>query len=137
MRNAFWMGVLCLNAALFACSHTTRPAPAEWVFEGGKIFTAEPDNPWADALAVAGGRIVYVGTSAGAQKYRGETTRVVDIGEGVLIPGFMDSHNHIFFGSFLDVGPNLSLADTPEKLQSTLEAIRDSNPGTGPILAQA
>lgn len=136
MRMALWVGILCLGAALSSCSHTSKQPPAEWVFEGGEIFTAEPDSPWAEALAVADGRIVYVGTGAGAEEYKGEATRVVDIGEGLLIPGFMDSHSHIFFGSFADLGVNLSLADTPEKLQAVLEGVRDSNPGSGPVFAQ-
>ena len=136
MTRAPWVAIFWLGIALGGCSDTGKPTVAEWVFEGGKIFTAEPENAWADALAVADGRIVYVGTGAGVQKYKGKTTQVIDIDEGLLIPGFMDSHNHIFFGSFVDVGPNLSLADTPEKFQATLEAIRDTNPGTGPILAQ-
>ena len=48
----------------------------------------------------------------------------------------MDSHTHVFNGSFSDVGVNLSLADTREKLQVALEAIRDANPGSGPVYAR-
>ena len=104
MRAALWAGFICLLASLGGCSHTSSRPGAEWVFEGGKIFTAEPGSPWAEALAVNDGRIVYVGARAGAQAYKGEATQVVDIGEGLLVPGFMDSHNHIFYGSFADVG---------------------------------
>ena len=49
----------------------------------------------------------------------------------------MDSHTHVFNGSFSDVGVNLSLADTREKLQVALETIRDANPGSGPSMLEA
>ena len=60
----------------------------------------------------------------------------IDIGDGLLTSGLMDSHTHVFNGSFSDVGVNLSLADSREELQVALEAIRDANPGTGPIYAR-
>jgi predicted amidohydrolase YtcJ len=65
-----------------------------------------------------------------------ERTRQIPIGDGLLIPGLMDSHTHIFMGSFTDVGVNLSHADTPEKLQVALEQIRDDQPGEEPIYAR-
>jgi hypothetical protein len=49
---------------------------------------------WATAVAVRGGRIVYVGTDPGAATWRGSTTRVVDLAGRMLLPGFHDSHVH-------------------------------------------
>ena len=63
-------------------------------------------------------------------------TQQISIGDGLLIPGLMDSHTHVFNGSFADVGVNLSLADTREKLQLALESIRDTNPGNSPVYAR-
>ena len=87
-------------------------------------------------MAVRGDRIVYVGSSEGVEVFVDERTRQIPIGDGLLIPGLMDSHTHIFMGSFTDVGVNLSHADTPEKLQAALEKIRDDQPGDGPLYAR-
>ena len=136
------MSYLCTRVILAAClvvagcGQTEREPSADWVFEGGKVFTAEPDAPWAEAVAIKGGRIVYVGSSDGAQDLIGAETQVVDVGAGLLIPGLMDSHTHIFNGSYADVGVNLSLADTADKLAAALETIRDDNPGTAPVYAR-
>jgi len=67
---------------------------AEWAFRGGAIYTLDPDRPWARAVAVSGGRIVYVGDDAGMETRIGEHTQVVDLAGGMLLPGFHDSHMH-------------------------------------------
>lgn len=121
---------------LSACSNSDKVEPADLVFSGGHIFTADPLRPQASAVAVRGDRIVYVGSSEGVEVFVDERTRQIPIGDGLLIPGLMDSHTHIFMGSFTDVGVNLSHADTPEKLQVALEQIRDDQPGEEPIYAR-
>ncbi len=70
----------------------TLAAPAEILFSGGAIFTATGES--AEAVAVADGRIVYVGSSAGARSHIGPATRQIDIGDGLLAPGFIDAHAH-------------------------------------------
>jgi len=121
---------------LSACSSSNDVEPADLIFTGGEIFTADPTIAKASAVAVRDDRIVYVGNLAGAVAFEGEQTHRVDIGDGLLIPGLMDSHTHVFMGSFTDVGVNLSHADTLEKLQTALEAIRDAHPGDGPVYAR-
>ena len=121
---------------LSACSNADKVEPADLVFSGGHIFTADPLIPQASAVAVRGDRIVYVGSSEGVEVFVDERTRQIPISDGLLIPGLMDSHTHIFMGSFTDVGVNLSHADTPEKLQAALEKIRDNQPGEGPLYAR-
>jgi len=55
------MSYLCTRVILAAClvvagcGQTEREPSADWVFEGGKVFTAEPDAPWAEAVAIKGG----------------------------------------------------------------------------------
>ena len=121
---------------LSACSNADKVEPADFVFSGGHIFTADPLIPQASAVAVRGDRIVYVGSSEGVEVFVDERTRQIPISDGLLIPGLMDSHTHIFMGSFTDVGVNLSHADTPEKLQVALEKVRDDQPGEGPLYAR-
>lgn len=65
---------------------------AEWIFSGGAVHTMDPVRPLAEAVAVAGGRIVAVGPDA--LDWRGPGTEVVDLAGRALFPGFQDAHVH-------------------------------------------
>lgn len=65
---------------------------ASLLFVDGPILTLDPDAPLTDALAVVGNRIAAVGVEA--RDLRGTATRVVSLGGRVLVPGFVDAHNH-------------------------------------------
>jgi predicted amidohydrolase YtcJ len=69
--------------------------PADLVFRGGRIYTAVDTAPVARALAVRGDRIVYVGAAAGVQHFVGRRTRVVELGDRVVVPGLADAHAHL------------------------------------------
>lgn len=107
---------LAIGAAfLAACSRSSQVSPADTLLVNGRVYTFAWDEPavdgtpaagaphgpdgWrpdAEALAVSGGRIVFVGTSKDAEAYRGPSTRVIDLAGATAIPGLVDSHAHIF-----------------------------------------
>jgi predicted amidohydrolase YtcJ len=60
------------------------------VIRGGRIFTAEPGNPFVDAVAIRGDRIVAVGPDAASAK----ASEVIDLGGALATPGFIDAHVH-------------------------------------------
>src|SRR5437899_10674510 len=68
---------------------------ADIVLVDGKVFTAARGRPWAKALAVRGDRLVAVGTSAQAERWRGRDTALVDLRGAVVLPGFIDAHTHM------------------------------------------
>ena len=68
--------------------------PAELVFRGGHIYTLDASRHQAQAVAVSRGKIVYVGDSQGAEAWQGPATRVIDLQERMLLPGFCDAHVH-------------------------------------------
>src|SRR5207247_7026824 len=68
---------------------------ADVVLVDGKVFTAARARPWAKALAVRGDRLVAVGTSAQAERWRGRDTVLVDLRGAVVLPGFIDAHTHM------------------------------------------
>jgi predicted amidohydrolase YtcJ len=97
--------VLVVAAALLACGTsgpTARPrtlAPAaDLVFRNGAVYTLDAARSWADAVAVAGGRIAYVGPESGISSWIGPRTRVVDLQGKMLLPGFHDVHTHLVEG---------------------------------------
>ncbi len=74
--------------------------PADILITHAQCFTADPANPSAEAVAVRGNRIVFVGSAEeAAQVWRGPRTRVIDAQRGMLMPGFIDSHFHLLLGS--------------------------------------
>jgi predicted amidohydrolase YtcJ len=72
------------------------PAPeaADLVLTHGAVYTVNPRQPWATAVAVRDGRIVYVGSDKGARPYTGPRTRTIDLKGRMVLPGFIDSHLH-------------------------------------------
>lgn len=81
--------------------------PSDMVVLSARIFTCDDNNPSAEALAVSGGRIVYVGDNAGAREHIGPDTRVINARRRTLTPGFIDNHCHILW-----VGAMQSLMST-------------------------
>ena len=63
----------------------------------GAVRTQDPARPLAEAVAVAGDRIVAVGDVSDVRELAGPRTEVIDAGDGVVLPGFQDAHNHACF----------------------------------------
>jgi predicted amidohydrolase YtcJ len=115
--------------------------PADLVILNARVHTMDsgkgPDGGTiASAVCVRGSSITAVGDARTATACTGPATRRIDAGGRLLLPGFIDSHMHAMMGAFAETGINLSLADTPEKLNAALLQLRQANPGTGPIFAR-
>ena len=92
---------LLASLSISACQPSTEDAspgdaasPADWVLQGGKFFTVDEAQVWAEAVAIKDGRFVYVGDNAGAQGFVGADTARHDLGGKLTIPGLVDSHTH-------------------------------------------
>lgn len=70
-----------------------QPNPADLVLVG-TVLTVDPANPDAEAMAVRDGRIVAVGNRADVEPHIGEGTEVVELGDGCVMPGFVEAHGH-------------------------------------------
>jgi predicted amidohydrolase YtcJ len=92
------------------------PLPAEEAADilllRGRVWTAEANPAWADAIAVRGGRIVAVGSTAEVENLRGPRTEVIHLGGRLVLPGFEDAHSHLLDGCLsLD---RVDLSDLPD-----------------------
>ena len=67
---------------------------ADLILRDGEVYTVDADRPWAEAVAVKDGKIVYVGSNAGVIKHGGPNTRVVILDGKMVLPGFQDAHVH-------------------------------------------
>src|SRR5712692_5869950 len=73
--------------------------PADVVFVNGNVYTVNEKQPRAEAVAVKGDRIVFVGSNANAKQFQGGRTRVIDLHGETVVPGMTDAHYH-----FIGVG---------------------------------
>ena len=128
--------VLGVGATLAASGFAAEPvaaqpggAAADVVFRGGAIFTVNPAQPWAQAVAVRGERIAYVGDEAGLGAHLGPATRIVELRGRMLLPGFVEAHIHPLIGATITRGVDLQF-DTREE---TLAALRAWKERTGPV----
>ena len=87
---------LVLALVLSPRSESEPPEPADIVFVNGNVYTVNDAQPQAEAIAIKGERIVFVGSNAEAKKYSGPATRTIDLKGKTVVPGFTDSHYHIF-----------------------------------------
>lgn len=67
---------------------------ADTVYINGFIYTVNPEQPTAEALAVKGGLIAFVGDNREAQALLSERTRTIDLEGRMLMPGIHDMHVH-------------------------------------------
>jgi len=116
-------------------------SPADIVIVNARVHTMDSGTgpaggTVASAVCITNITITAVGDASTAEACTGPGTRRIDAGGRLLLPGFIDSHMHAMLGAFAETGINLSLADTPEKLQAALIRLRNANPGTGPIFAR-
>lgn len=105
MKKIFFILITFLA---FSCGE--KQSPADMIISGGTIYTSDDKNPTVEAVAVANGKIVFAGTSAEAQKYKGEQTQVVDLQGTTMTPGFIESHGHMMGLGYSEM--ELNLMDT-------------------------
>ena len=72
---------------------------ADILITNAHVFCAHPEQPSAEAIAVKGNRIVFVGLTREAAGWRGPSTREINGGGCTVMPGFIDSHFHMLSGS--------------------------------------
>lgn len=93
--------------ALAAGAGAQAPAvgqtPADLLLRNGAVYTVDAERSWAEAVAVANGRIVWVGDDAGADAWIGPGTDVLDLDGKMVLPGFHDSHVHPVSGG-IEIG---------------------------------
>ncbi|MEX1264971.1 MAG: amidohydrolase [Actinomycetota bacterium] len=102
-------------------------APASLLIRNARVYTVDAGRPWADAVAVEGDRIAWVGDDEGAAAVTGPDTEVIDAGGATVLPGFIDSHNHVRLGSNpLEV--DLAGAATLDEVKARIRGHADSHP---------
>ena len=86
----------------------------------GKIWTENPQQSEAQAIAVSGDRIVAVGSDAEILKLKQSGTETIDLGGRRLLPGFNDAHVHFYSGGASLAGPQLRYSKSQQEFRDTL-----------------
>ncbi|GIK72090.1 MAG: amidohydrolase [Chloroflexota bacterium] len=104
------------------------PTYADFLFVNAAVYTADPANPHAEAVAVRSNRIVFVGRTADAADLRGPRTEVIDAGGRTLLPGLIDSHFHLLWGSLKLDKLRLDDANSLAEIRDAIAAYAAANP---------
>ena len=103
---------------------------ADLVLKNGNIYTVNDRQPRAEAVAIRGSRIIFVGSNVDVKKYEGKTTRVVDLAGKTVVPGMTDSHYHLLGVGEREVTLNLEGTTTLEDfLARVKERVSQAQPG--------
>jgi predicted amidohydrolase YtcJ len=116
-----------LAASLLAIAAPSSAATSDALLVHGHIYTAAPKTPWVEAIAITGSRIDAVGSDQALLSRRGRNTRVTDLKGLTVIPGIVDSHMHMLYGSLALHGFNLSTPEasiTPDKPDALVAAVK-------------
>jgi len=106
-----WVLMLLLSACLLHAAFAM--AADEQVLYNGKIFTGEPEHPYAEAVAIRGDKIVAVGNRGEVSKVVASSAEMIDLKGNLLVPGLIDSHCHA-----VDGGLTLISADVSESVST-------------------
>jgi predicted amidohydrolase YtcJ len=109
MRDLFFTLICALPVVA-----QSKPA-ADLIITNAKVWTVDTAHPTAQAVAVLGDRIVAVGSNADIEVWRSGSTRVIDAGGKLLLPGFNDAHVHFVSGGALLDAVQLNDAISPEE----------------------
>ena len=110
---------------LAACGQPAEPpspAAATLAITGARVWTGDPDRPWAEAVASRGEDIVAVGSNAEIEALVGPGTTVINVPGSMLVPGFIDTHVHFFDGGAGLASVQLRDATTPAEFTRRIGA---------------
>lgn len=117
---------LGLSVTLAVTAWSAPPKSADFVFKNGSVYTVESKRPTAEAVAVTGKLITYVGTNKGVKAFIGKKTQVIDLKGKMLLPGFVESHIHPTLAIFTQ-GADLQ-TDSVEEMLAKLKTWADAHP---------
>jgi hypothetical protein len=93
-----------------------------------RVWTGDPQHPWAEAVAVRGDRLVAVGSTAEVARQASAGTRVIDAQGRMLVPGFNDAHLHFLDAGFRLASVQLRDAKTPAEFIARIQAFAATVP---------
>src|SRR5258708_36109824 len=131
---AFLLASLLLIEAAMASDAPAQPADV--IVTNARIYTVNPQQKWAEAIAVRGDKIIAVGDRKQVEALRGPATKVIDAGQRLVLPGFTDCHIHFLDGSLDLQRVQLDDAKTIAEIQQRVKTFAAAHPGQPWVLGR-
>jgi len=126
------MSALLRTAAALAISTVFASAQngrtADLILRHGAVYTMDAARSWVQSVAVSNGRIIYAGPDAGAAGLVGPSTKIIDLGGRMVLPGFHDSHVHLMEGGVGMSLCNLKDVATPQEVLAEIRKYAAAHP---------
>src|ERR1700712_5259837 len=122
------VSIFCFFLSLGVLAHATPPI-ADLILQHGNIYTASDQEPRAEAIAIKGEHILFVGSDEEVQEFAAESTRIINLDHKTVVPGLTDAHYHIFGVGEREMTLNLEGTRT---LDSFLDKIKERADKTPP-----
>lgn len=129
--------IIALAISVTGCSPADQPTAelnitaandaADTVYTNGKIYTVNEAQPWVEAVAIKDGKFIVVGSNSDANAVAGDSTKAVDLGGKMVLPGIVDTHVHAYEagGAYLKCKlPGTLDAPSWEDLLETIETCK-------------
>jgi len=116
--------ILVIVLFVTGCSSEKTCIESDLVLVNTKIYTANPKNPTAEALAIKNGKFVFIGTNTEAQNFNCGESKLLDLEGSFVYPGFIDAHAHLKGIGYRELNLNLQGADSLKSMltQVTIHA---------------
>ena len=112
---------------LFAYAAFAQQA-ADVLLVNTRVYTVNSRQPWAEAVAIRGDKVLAVGSAKDVNAFRASSTKIIDGGGRLVLPGFVDCHIHFMDGSLGLTQVDLNDAKTIAEIQKRVKAYAASHP---------
>ena len=112
------LAIIFAICILFSCNKK-QDDPADKIYFNARIWTGDSTNAWANAMAIKGNEIVYVGKEY--ESFKGSNTKMIDLRGKLMLPGFIDNHTHFLSGGYNLSSVDLRRAKTKQEFISILK----------------
>ena len=136
LRVCQWVLLLAIFSLLSNGAWAQAQPVADTVVVNARIYTVNSQQPWAEGLAVGGDKILAVGSAKDIAAYRGLSTKVIDAGGRLVLPGFTDAHIHFLEGSVTLLRVHMENAKTVADIQRLVKDFADKHPDSPWILGR-
>ncbi|WP_152286601.1 amidohydrolase [Flavicella marina] len=118
--------VLLFTTLLISCKSQTERA--DIIFTNGKVYTVNNEQPWAEAVAIKGNKIIFVGSARDVEKHIGEETEINDLRGKTLMPGFISAHDHLIASAWTSSGVQIYEAKNRAEVLKMIKEYAEANP---------
>src|SRR5437868_2882600 len=127
-RNILVLSLVLVLLLSIATAQDAAQAPYEIAIINARIYTLNPQQPSAEALAIRGDKVVAVGTSKEITARADPNTKVIDAKGHLVLPGFTDCHIHFMEGSLGLTRVDLIGTKSVEEIQKKVKEYATSHP---------